>query len=74
MIQGLSLSAHCITIDLCVTYNLLQEASLMWLEQGTDLYGCSDMSLGVILLLYSFHRIVVLGFPFRVHDPSSLRF
>lgn len=66
MIQSISLYAHCLFVDLFVTYHLLvEEGSQMRTEMlcsmGTALF------LGLILLLCSFSRIIVVGF-LLAHD------
>lgn len=48
-------------MGVCVSFHPLQGASVMVSEQGTDLWVYGMLS-GIILLLYSFIRIIVLGF------------
>lgn len=73
----LSLPAHCLAMGLCMNYHPLpKETSAMRAEKGTDLwhihlsqsYKGSDLwfnsvPLGLILLLCSSSRIIVVGFP-----------
>lgn len=52
----------CIDVSLHIYYDVLhEEASLM--RVLCSAYGYSDMSLGIILLLCSFSRVIVLCFP-----------
>jgi hypothetical protein len=72
-VQGISFSTYCPVVCLYITYCLLQWS----LSDGSwmrDWYISSRMSLGVILLLCSFSRTVILGvFPY-VHSIPSIMF
>lgn len=59
---GLLLSLHCLLTDHVSNYYLLYKASLTGLSDAL-VYGYSNMSSGVTLLLRSFSRIIVLGIP-----------
>lgn len=59
--RSLTLPNGCFCV---IPYIWQEEVSLMWIEKGTDAWY-SGMSLGVILLLCSFSRIIVIRVSFR---------
>ena len=74
MLQSSSLSTCCPVVGLCVNSYLLQEEASMRSTEALN-NGYSSVSLGAILLLCSFNKIIVVGFPnAKVHDLFSLRF
>lgn len=61
MLQCLSHSICCALFGLYVNSHPLHEASLMWIEQGP--YEYSHMTLRIVILLCSFSRRRIIGFP-----------
>lgn len=52
-----------VVVDLCICSHLLQdESSLLMVEQGTLIYDCSRMPLGVTSLLCLLSRTVIFSF------------
>lgn len=76
VLLSLLFSVHCLLVGFCVDCHPLLEAFLMWVEQGTDLYGWSLMMPGVILVVCFFSRIVAdfpLGqWPSLCHSGTSI--
>lgn len=61
--QSLSRSKHCLALGSCISSHILQEEDSVMKAEKDTVYKYIRLTLGVILLLYSFSKAVVCDLP-----------